>query len=119
MDQKWWRKKILKQCQEVDTYNKAFDPVIDALAQLLEQRDNAYEAFVAGGGNPCVETTSDRGAKNMRKSPILQTWMDLNAQALAYWRDLGLTPAGLKRINETAVQKPKESALVRALREVG
>ena len=30
--------------------------------------------------------------------------MDLNAQALAYWRDLGLTPAGLKKLNAEVVK---------------
>lgn len=119
MDSKWWRKTILKQCREVGTYKPAFDSVIDALSQLLEQQDNAYAAFVASGGEACVEHTQDRGAINLKKNPRLQAWMDLNMQALAYWRDLGLTPAGLKRINEQALDKPKESALARALREVG
>ena len=41
--------------------------------------------------------------------------MDLDTQALAYWRDLGLTPAGLKKINEAAMKEKKRSALVEAL----
>lgn len=119
MDRKWWKRTILKQCRAVGTYQAAFDSVIDTLSQLLEQRDIAYDTFVADGGAVCVEHTQDRGAKNMKKNPTLQVWMDLNAQALQYWRDLGLTPAGLKRIDEHAMTKPKESALARALREVG
>jgi hypothetical protein len=31
--------------------------------------------------------------------------MELNAQALAYWRDLGLTPAGLRKLNADAVKE--------------
>ena len=29
---------------------------------------------------------------------------DLNRDALAYWRDLGLTPAGYKKLNADVVQ---------------
>ena len=118
MDRKWWKRTILKQCQAVGTYDPAFDSVIDTLSQLLEQRDCAYAAFVAEGGEVCIEHTQDRGAKNLKKNPMLQVWMDLNAQALAYWRDLGLTPAGLKRINDAAMQKPKVSVLAQALKEL-
>ena len=32
----------------------------------------------------------------------------MNRDALAYWRDLGLTPAGLKKINEEAMAADKK-----------
>ena len=38
------------------------------------------------------------------KNPMLVLELDLNAQALAYWRDLGLTPAGLKKLNADVVK---------------
>jgi hypothetical protein len=44
---------------------------------------------------------------------------DLNRDALAYWRDLGLTPAGLKRVNEQALKAAKRSALSEALKGIG
>lgn len=54
----------------------------------------------------------------MVKNPLLVLWDDLNKSALAYWRELGLTPAGLKRIDESAMKKKKKDSLAEALREI-
>lgn len=114
-----WKRKIIDQCRAVDTYKDAFLPTIDALAKLLEQRDKAYEDFMAEGAEAIVEKVSDRGAVNAAVNPLLRLWQELNRDALAYWRDLGLTPAGLKRINDSAVKQPKPSALAEALKAIG
>jgi hypothetical protein len=46
----------------------------------------------------------------------LQVWQDLNTQALAYWKELGLTPAGLKKIKDmVATSKTEVSGLEKAL----
>lgn len=113
-----WKKKITSQCVAVGMYKPAFDPVINTLADILEQRDNAYADFLASGGEMCVVKTSDRGAVNIGKNPRLQMWTELNTQALAYWRDLGLTPAGLKRIDEQLMKPKKTSALAEALKSL-
>ena len=44
---------------------------------------------------------------------------ELNRDALAYWRDLGLTPAGLKRIDVQSMKQRKKSALAEALSGIG
>lgn len=115
-----WKKAIVEQMGKVGTYNAAFSPVIDTLADILEKRDKAAKAFKDSGGQSCIEYTSDRGSVNVKKNPQLQIWMDLNAQALAYWRDLGLTPAGLKKLNEAALKPTvKKSPLEEALGSFG
>lgn len=113
-----WRRKIKGQCERAGTYRPEFNSPIDALAKILEQRDRAYAQFIEEGAELLVLKISDRGAENNVRNPLLQIWQDLNTQALAYWRDLGLTPAGLKKIDEEAMKKKKESALARALREL-
>jgi hypothetical protein len=55
----------------------------------------------------------------MTKNPLLVLWDDLNKSALAYWRDLGLTPSGLKKISADAMKPKKTSALAEALRDLG
>ena len=42
-------------------------------------------------------------------------WDDLTKTALSYRRELGLTPAGLKKLKENAMDGPKRSALAEAL----
>lgn len=114
-----WKKKIIDQCVAVGTYKDAFLPAIDALSRLLEQRDAVYEEYTASRSGALVVRISDRGAVNQAVNPLLRQWQELNKDALAYWRDLGLTPAGLKRISEDAMAKPKVSALALALKEIG
>ena len=118
MDKTAWKEQIKLQTQAAGTYRTEFQPTIDALAEILEQRDRAYEQFVEEGSQVVIIHTLDRGSENMKKNPLLQVWMDLNTQALAFWRDLGLTAAGLKKINEKAMEKPKKSALAEAMKSL-
>ena len=114
-----WTEEIRSQTQAVGTYCEAYEPAIATLATVLEQRDRAYLDYIEDGARTTIMKESDRGAKNIGINPKLRVWQDLNTQALAYWRDLGLTPAGLKRINESAVKNPqKKSSLVKALEEL-
>lgn len=115
MDAATWKKEIVKSCKDAGTYRPYYRGVIDTLADILEKRDNAQEMFEKTGGQTVVRHTNKAGATNITKNPALAIIMDLNAQALAYWRDLGLTPAGLKRIDERATKAPRKSALAEAL----
>lgn len=106
-----WNSKIKTQCEEAGTYRKFFDSVIETLAGIMETRDNAEEKFIASGGQTIVKHTNKAGATNIVKNPALVVIMDCNAQALAYWRDLGLTPAGYKRLNATVVKEEEKGSL--------
>lgn len=120
MTAKQYKSKTRKLMSAVGTWHKSFEPAVDTLSALLEKRDEAYQAFLDSGGEACVEYTSDRGSVNVKKNPRLQIWLDLNAQALAYWRDMGLTPAGLKKLNEAALKPEKAgSPLEEALKSFG
>lgn len=114
-----WKRKIKYQATSVGTYKSSFSSVVDALATVLEQRDLVYCQFLEEGGEFLVEKVSDRGAINRSKNPLLQVWMDLNTQALAYWKEIGLTAAGLKKIDEDALKPKKRSSLTEALKELG
>ena len=119
MTAKKWKNRIKAAAVSVGTYNPAFDPVIDTLSEILERRDEANAQYVESGRQPIVEHTNKGGATNLEQNPALRLVNDLNRDALAYWRDLGLTPAGLKRINEKAMEKKKTNALTEALKELG
>lgn len=119
MKKKTWKTRIKAACKDAGTYKPFFDSVIDTLAGIMEMRDNALEKFEQSGGNTIVKHTNKGGSTNIVKNPALVVIMDCNAQALAYWRDLGLTPAGLKRIDESGMKKPKGNALAEALRSIG
>ena len=105
-----WQNRIKESCIEAGTYRPYFDSVIDTLAETMEMRDEAREKFYASGGQTIVMHTNKGGATNIVKNPALVVVDDLNKTALAYWRDLGLTPAGLKRIDEGAMKRSKNKA---------
>ena len=114
-----WIKKIREATVQAGTYRPYFDEVIKTLAEILEKRDDAEEIYQKNGGIPLVEHTNTHGATNVSKNPALMLWDDLNKSALAYWRDLGLTPAGLKKIDETAMQPKRKSTIAEVLKEIG
>lgn len=120
MTKETWQKKIKQACEDAGTYKTYFDSVIDTLAGIMEKRDDAEEQFLKTGGHAVVMHTNKGGATNIVKNPALVVVDDLNKTALAYWRDLGLTPAGLKRISDF---KPTEArpktALEKALEKLG
>lgn len=120
MTKKQWKSRIKKACTEAGTYQKYFDSIIDTLAGILEIRDKAQEKFEESGGNPVVMHTNKAGAANLTKNPALVAIMDCNAQALAYWRDLGLTPMGLKRLGDKGlINKDDNGGLADALAQLG
>lgn len=111
MEAKKWKSRIVKAMKAVGTYQPAFDSVILTLASILERRDEAEEVYINSGNEPIVEHTNKGGATNLEQNPVLRLINDLNRDALQYWRDLGLTPSGLRKINEEALQGKKMSAL--------
>ena len=89
------------------------------LAGIMAARDAAEEKYEASGAQPVVKHTNQGGNTNIVKNPVLVLVMELQAQALAYWRDLGLTPAGLKRIDEKAVKAQKKNTMAEAFKNIG
>lgn len=100
MNKKQWKERIVKSCKDANTYRESFDDVIDTLAQILETRDSVHEEYVAGGSKPTIVVTTDRSNKeNIHKNPLISMEVELNAQALKYWGELGLTASSFKKLN--------------------
>lgn len=119
MDRETWTARITAASQQAGTYRPWFDDIIATLADILARRDDAMQIFEASGAEVLVEHTNKAGATNLEQNPCLRLINDLNRDALAYWRDLGLTPAGLKRIDEAAMKQRKRNALQEALKGLG
>ena len=119
MNKRTWSKNIKKCCEDAGTYKPYFDDVIETLATVLETRDTVYKQYVEEGGEPIIYYTNKGGATNPAKNPLLTLFDDYNKTALTYWRDLGLTPKGLKAIDETALKEKKRDPLTEALISIG
>ena len=104
MKKETWKKRITQACKEAGTYREYFDSVISSLAEILEQRDQVRKYYEDSGALPIVERTNKGGYTNAEKNPILVIYDDMNKTAMQYWRELGLTPKGLKAIDDKAMQ---------------
>lgn len=94
-----YKKMLMRATQDLGTYDESFNATLDILAEILTERERVYKEYVKGGRKPLVLIISDRGAENMRPNPLLKQWNELNTSALSYLSAVGLTPAGLKKIN--------------------
>ena len=114
-----WKKKICEQMRSIDLNPDEYKPVIDTLADILEQRDAVLQKYIDNGAQPVVEHAIRGGGMNYTKNPLLILWNDVNGQALAHWRELCLTPSAYKKtMGVLAVKDKKTSALVEALKSL-
>ena len=114
-----WKRRIKAACDEAGTYEPFFDLAIDQLAGILETRDAAHKQFKDSGGAPVVTHVNKGGFENVVKNPALAVIHECNQQALAYWRDLGLTPKGFKALGNDTTSAKKEATFEDLLSGIG
>ena len=100
------------------TYEPQYIPVIATLSEILQRRDEVAEVYEKGGSSPVIQYTNKSGATNMSKNPALILWDDLNKSALAYWRELGLTPSSYRKMTGDGPHPEKGGALSEALKSI-
>ena len=116
MTSKQWKRLIKKQLSSLGQEESAYDSVISTLSDILEQRDVVYKQYVCAGCEPVREYTNKGGNTNITKNPLLVLWDDLNKSALAYWRELGLTPSSYKKMTGDSPKKEKAGGLAFAIK---
>ena len=119
MTERQFRNEIVKRMTAIGTYREQFEPTIKRLAQLYVQCEKIEEQFIASGGNAVVKHTNKAGATNAVKNPYLGARDEVYTQLLAHERELGLTPAALKKMGMTTIVQAKKSTLADALKELG
>ena len=117
MEARKWKYVIKKQMTDLGIYRDEFGTVVSSLSALLEERDKVKKQYKDEGSTPLVTFVSDRGAENKKKNPLLGVWQELERDALQYWRELGLTPAQFKKMNQDSPES-KMSDLDRVLWEL-
>ena len=110
MNRAEWKTLIEQQIKFDPDYIPSFQTTIIILSEILEERDRVHDEYEKTGANPTIMFESDRGAKNPKPNPLLKQWNELNTTALAYLRDLGITPAGLRKLQgQLPKNEPKRS----------
>ncbi|MBR3231362.1 MAG: P27 family phage terminase small subunit [Lachnospiraceae bacterium] len=114
-----WRKRIKAACEEAGTYEPFFDLAIDQLAGIMEARDAAEKQYKATGKKPVIQHTNEGGATNLAKNPMLVIMNECNQQALAYWKELGLTSKAYSQMQKNGFEGKKEATLGDLLSKIG
>ena len=97
--------KITESMKSLDIYDKQFDKSIEILNDILNDLDFARKDFKADDRQYVVEYVNKNGSTNLVKNPQYQVIADLSDRALRYLNELGLTPAGLKKIKDKKEKK--------------
>lgn len=111
-------KEIKRKMRAVGTYNISFNYTIEVLAKVLVDYQTTIETFEKTGGHIVIKHTNKNGSTNLVKNPLYLALEKLRDDIISYSRELGLTPAGLKRINQDGNKPEKKSNLEMILSEL-
>lgn len=108
------KKRTIGAMTNLNVYKAEYDAVIDIYSELREQYER-YTKELESQGYKYSEFTAQGGEK---KSPLIAVLETLRKDILQYSVQLGLTPAGLKKMNEKSGDNEKKSILVEALKRI-
>jgi len=111
-------KEIKRKMRAVGTYNISFNYTIEVLAKVLVDYQTTIETFEKTGGHIVIKHTNKNGSTNLVKNPLYLALEKLRDDIISYSRELGLTPAGLKRINQDGNKPEKKSNLETILNQL-
>lgn len=114
-----WKRKIIEQMTARGTYDDCHLSIIETCAEILARRDEAIKIWREEGSEYMCTFTSDRGATNQKKNPLLGVIQEHERDALSYWTALGMTPQSMKKQIQEKPEEEKLSPLARALMQVG
>ena len=104
--------------QNAGTYREEFEDAITTLAKMMDDCAKAERAFKKSGGEFVTIYTNKSGAENLVKNPHYTLIESLRKDILAYYTHLGLTPAGLKRINTKLKLNTKKGGLAAVIEKM-
>ena len=106
--EKGYRGKIQRACRSVGTYKDEFEPLINRLADAYLRHAQLQELYESEGSRPMVTIRTRSGPVTV-KNPILDEQDRLSRLILEMEKELGLTPAALRRVNTAAMEAKKEA----------
>lgn len=96
--------KAVLEMEEAGIYKAQYDRIIDVYALAFEQYYKLLKEF--------------RMEDYKARSPLALSLENLRKDVLAYSAQLGLTPAGLKKITGEKMGRKKQSKLEKALKQI-
>ena len=111
MTERQYMMDIKRKCQALGVWREEFERTQRRLARIYTRIDAVEELFAGSGGQFVVKHKNNKGETNAARNPYIAEIDILYEQALTCERELGLTAAALKRINEGALHAREDSPL--------
>ena len=110
---------IKRKCAALGVWRNEFERAQKRLAKIYTRIDELEKKYEEGNLGPIITHTNNKGHKNFLRNPYIAELDILYDQALTYERELGLTAAALKKIDESALHAREDSPLAGVLKLVG
>lgn len=110
---------IRRKCESLGVWRVEFERVQKRLAKVYVRIDDVEAKYTSSGGQPVITHKNTKGKENIMRNPYLIELDILYDQALAYEKELGLTAAALKKINESALHARESSPLAGVFKVLG
>ena len=111
MTEKGYLQDIRRKCASLGIWRDEFERTSRRLAKIYVRIDEVEKLFKESGGRYVIEYTNTKGAENSVRNPYIVQIDTLYDQALVCEKELGLTAAALKKINEAALHEKEKSPL--------
>ncbi|MEL7610609.1 MAG: P27 family phage terminase small subunit [Bacillota bacterium] len=97
--------------KSLGTYKGEFSPLICRYAEMRLQHEILMQQWYESSCKITERYTNKAGATNRRKTALYQSIENLRRELLEVENTLGMTPAGIKRINHAALKGKTASKL--------
>jgi hypothetical protein len=109
----------IEDMKKLGTYKQEFSPVITRYCEMRVQFEILMQQWYAEGCRITEKYTNKAGATNNRKTALYQAIETIRKEITDLENIFGLTPAGLKKINDKGLGNKKLSPLAEALKNLG
>lgn len=107
--EKGMRVKIRNACTGLGVYREELEWQIQMLAELFIRREQTKEAFRKSGGATIIKQTNKGGSSYAVKNPLLTEIDFVEKRIIELSREMGLTTAAVRKINEAAIGKKPQA----------
>jgi len=103
-------KKTIDNMKEIDTYRPQFEANIRTYSEMKYELETLTKEFYEKGCKRTEQYTNKAGATNIRKTAEYLALEKLRDDINKRENELGLTPSGLKRINDEMKKNDKKKS---------
>lgn len=112
------RKRLIRdRMTALGIYKPQYAALVERTAKLYLKLEELEKEYEKSNGARFVEYTNKAGATNLVPNPYIRAIEDAYAELIVHERELGLTPAALRKI-ATAEEQPTKSKLALALEKL-